>query len=200
MYVNNLSSGPRLDLPRLNLDRRTLPMRTRAKYDAVRTLISSGSTDGAVASALGIPRETVRDWRRAASAGRAYGTKLDPACPVCSLGAPFDKPAYAYLLGLYLGDGWLSEHPRSVFKLRVSLDARQPAIVDESRRPSQTSRLASASAASRDVGALSWEPTGSTGTACSRSTDPAGSIPAVSSSQGGSARSQRRSPIGCCAD
>jgi hypothetical protein len=33
-----------------------------------------------------------------------------------------------------LGDGCLSEHPRSVFKLRVSLDARQPAIVDECTR------------------------------------------------------------------
>ena len=39
--------------------------------------------------------------------------------------------AYAYLLGLYLGDGCLSAHPRSVFKLRICLDAAYPRIVDE---------------------------------------------------------------------
>jgi hypothetical protein len=35
---------------------------------------------------------------------------------------------------VYLGDGCLSEHPRGVFKLRVSLDARQPAILEECSR------------------------------------------------------------------
>jgi len=109
-------------------------MRSRAQYDAVLRLIAAGATDGAVANVLGIPRETVRDWRRAAGAGKRYVTKLDPACPVCCPGVPFDKSAYAYLLGLYLGDGWLSEHRRKVFKLRVSLDARQPAIFEECKR------------------------------------------------------------------
>jgi hypothetical protein len=32
---------------------------------------------------------------------------------------------------LYLGDGCLSEHRREVFKLRISLDARYPGIVEE---------------------------------------------------------------------
>jgi hypothetical protein len=50
---------------------------------------------------------------------------------VCSTSALLDEHAYAYLLEMYLGDGCLSEHPRAVFKLRVSLDARQPAIVEE---------------------------------------------------------------------
>jgi hypothetical protein len=38
---------------------------------------------------------------------------------------------YAYLLGLYLGDGCLSAHPRDVFRLRIFLDLRYPRIVDE---------------------------------------------------------------------
>jgi hypothetical protein len=38
--------------------------------------------------------------------------------------------AYAYLLGLYLGDGHLSKL-RRVYRLRVSLDARYPSIIDE---------------------------------------------------------------------
>jgi hypothetical protein len=41
------------------------------------------------------------------------------------------SPAYPYLLGLYLGDGYLARHPRDVYKLRVFLDARYPGIVRE---------------------------------------------------------------------
>jgi hypothetical protein len=39
--------------------------------------------------------------------------------------------AYAYLLGLYLGDGTLSKHPRGVLRLRVFLDRAYPGIVAE---------------------------------------------------------------------
>jgi hypothetical protein len=38
--------------------------------------------------------------------------------------------AYAYLLGLYLGDGHLSEHPRS-HRLRIHLDRSYPQIIAE---------------------------------------------------------------------
>jgi hypothetical protein len=36
-----------------------------------------------------------------------------------------------HLLGLYLGDGRLSAHPRGVYKLRIALDARYPRIIDD---------------------------------------------------------------------
>jgi hypothetical protein len=39
--------------------------------------------------------------------------------------------AYAYLLGLYLGDGSISTHPRGVYKLRIFLDRKYPEIVGE---------------------------------------------------------------------
>lgn len=42
-----------------------------------------------------------------------------------------DGVAYAYLLGMYLGDGCISGHPRGVWRLRVTLDAVYPAIVAE---------------------------------------------------------------------
>jgi hypothetical protein len=38
---------------------------------------------------------------------------------------------YVHLLGLYLGDGCLSAHPRGVYKLRLYLDAKYPSIIDE---------------------------------------------------------------------
>jgi len=57
------------------------------------------------------------------------------ACPRC--GGPRDPfPgllifSYAYLLGLYLGDGCLLKHPRGVFRLHIALDAAHPVIADE---------------------------------------------------------------------
>jgi hypothetical protein len=40
---------------------------------------------------------------------------------------------YAYLFGLYLGDGMLSPGRRHVWHLRISLDARYPAIIERGR-------------------------------------------------------------------
>lgn len=40
-------------------------------------------------------------------------------------------PEYVYLLGLYLGDGSISAHARGVFKLRLTLDAVYPGIIQE---------------------------------------------------------------------
>jgi hypothetical protein len=40
------------------------------------------------------------------------------------------RPAYAYLLGLYLGDGCISAGPRGSHRLRVVLDERYPRIID----------------------------------------------------------------------
>jgi hypothetical protein len=45
---------------------------------------------------------------------------------------PEDEPSYSHLLGLYLGDGCLSEAPRTV-QLIITCDQRYPAIVDDSR-------------------------------------------------------------------
>jgi hypothetical protein len=51
-------------------------------------------------------------------------------CTIC----PALPAAYVYLLGMYLGDGCLSEHRRAVYKLRISLDARYPGIAAECER------------------------------------------------------------------
>jgi hypothetical protein len=39
--------------------------------------------------------------------------------------------SYSYLLGLYLGDGLISRHPREVYRLRVFLDPKYPLIIRE---------------------------------------------------------------------
>jgi hypothetical protein len=93
-----------------------------------------GLSTSEVARRLGVPRATVRDWL----AGRLpRGFHRDGVgCSEC--GGLHDlealPPAYVYLLGMYLGDGCLSEHRRKVFKLRISLDARYPEIAAECER------------------------------------------------------------------
>jgi hypothetical protein len=42
-----------------------------------------------------------------------------------------DRDAYAYLLGIYLGDGYICARPRGVWLLRITLDAAYPGIVAE---------------------------------------------------------------------
>jgi hypothetical protein len=102
-------------------------------------LAADGHTATEVARLLGVPRATVRDWmygriprraRRAASGG----------CVRCGDVHDFDSLplVYVYLLGMYLGDGCLSAHRREVFKLRISLDARYPEILDECREAIRT--------------------------------------------------------------
>jgi hypothetical protein len=40
---------------------------------------------------------------------------------------------YAYLLGIYLGDGWLSLSPGKAAVLRVTLDADYPRVIEETK-------------------------------------------------------------------
>jgi hypothetical protein len=46
--------------------------------------------------------------------------------------------AYAYLLGLYLGDGCLSWHRRDVYCLRITLDVKYPNIIADCARAMAT--------------------------------------------------------------
>lgn len=93
-------------------------------------LLASGLTAAEVSRRTGIPRRTVADW----VAGRIPRRRSPTACTACD-GAPHDyerlPDIYAYLLGLYLGDGYIASHRRGVHKLRITLDAAYPGIVDE---------------------------------------------------------------------
>jgi hypothetical protein len=45
-----------------------------------------------------------------------------------------DLASYAYLLGLYLGDGHISAQRKGVYQLRISMDSRYPQIIGETVR------------------------------------------------------------------
>lgn len=113
-------------------------MRPEAEYREALALIRSGVNDCEVGRRLGIPRGTIRTWRVALAAGSGGRTEswsgsrdgrpMD--CFRCTHGF-IDEEAYAYLFGVYLGDGCLSPHPRGVYRLRIACDLKYPDIINE---------------------------------------------------------------------
>ncbi|RZT12078.1 hypothetical protein EV589_5239 [Mycobacterium sp. BK558] len=102
------------------------------EFEQVRLLIAGGLNDCAIARVTGIPRGTVRDWR----------WKPPPSLIRANPGAPcgtlhdvdaLPEAAYACLLGMYLGDGWISRAGRS-WRLRISCDTKYPVIIDRCRQ------------------------------------------------------------------
>jgi hypothetical protein len=112
-------------------------MRPDSEFRAAQELIASGLNDCQISRATGIPRPTIRDWRT--GRGR-HGPPRRSGCPICEE-HPLDPANYAYLLGLYLGDGCISAMPRGVFKLRIALDSRYPGIIEECRQAMRRIRL-----------------------------------------------------------
>lgn len=105
-------------------------MRTLAEFDEARRLSASGLPDAEVAERTGIPRRTISGWRRGDAQGRPRRTTSGR----CEQGHDFGElpgDLYAYLLGLYLGDGCISAAPRGVWRIRITLDARYPGIVQD---------------------------------------------------------------------
>jgi Homeodomain-like domain len=109
-------------------------MRRIEERELVDRLVADGLNDCEIARHTGIPRSTVRDWRRGvrgATAAVRQRRRRAHSCAVC-LGRDPSPPAskYAYLLGMYLGDGCISAGART-YKLRITLDAGYPGIVAE---------------------------------------------------------------------
>ena len=113
-------------------------MRSIEEVSRVLALVEAGLNDCEISRETGIPRGTIRDWRRGITPRRRSLGKRDLAqasCPQCGhprhefLSLP--PRDYAYLLGLYLGDGCISAAQRGVFRLRITLDSKYPGIVRE---------------------------------------------------------------------
>ena len=98
-------------------------MRSLAERRAVQKLLEGGASDSTIAAITQVPRSTVELWRRHPERGPREAEPAQDWRPV-------DPPAYAYLLGLYLGDGCLNP---AGSPLMIALDARYPGIVDSAQ-------------------------------------------------------------------
>jgi hypothetical protein len=105
-------------------------MRSAEEFNAAQRLIAAGVNDCEIARRLGIPRPTIQDWRRRPQ--RRSRLDNDSPCGSKHEFAALAAVPYSYLLGLYLGDGCLSRD-RRVWKLRIVLDKKYPAIIDRCR-------------------------------------------------------------------
>ena len=115
-------------------------MRTREEVALVLELVAAGRNDCEISRETGIPRGTVRQWRKGQTPDfdRLYayegpdGQPRGRVCIVCG-GDPLALPQapYTYLLGLYLGDGCLTACPRNVYKLRIACGDRYPGLIRE---------------------------------------------------------------------
>ncbi|MFJ9984266.1 helix-turn-helix domain-containing protein [Streptomyces globisporus] len=95
-------------------------------------LLRSGTGNAEVARRLSVPRGTVPYWlpRDRSKPGECPG-KHSPSCHRCD-GTVLDEPAYAYLLGLYLGERHISQcSAHRAPSLMITLDDDWPGIQDE---------------------------------------------------------------------
>ncbi|MEI5523427.1 helix-turn-helix domain-containing protein [Streptomyces brasiliscabiei] len=89
-------------------------------------LVAQGRSLNSVSRETGISRAAIRSWQE----------RLEPLSrmTVPDPGPPADEHAYAYLLGLYLGDGCISAHPRGTgYYLRIACADAWPGLIEQCR-------------------------------------------------------------------
>ena len=101
-------------------------MHAQEEVDRALALCREDLTTSDVARRMGIARSTVKDWRAGRTPARRETWTLECAHHDVAL---LDGAAYAYLLGMYLGDGCISAAPRGNWRLRITLDSSYGGIV-----------------------------------------------------------------------
>jgi len=98
--------------------------------DKALEMLALGLSQAEVSRRTGISRAAIRDWQHGNVPKRrreAHGPYERDTCPLIEEVA---TPAYAYLLGLYLGDGTISTMPKGVFRLRIFCCDAYPHLMD----------------------------------------------------------------------
>jgi hypothetical protein len=112
-------------------------MRTDDEYRQILIYWEQGNDQSHIARLTGIPRGTVKDCiKRFGSLKQFNEDRLtkpkEPPTLVDLHEGTYAREigeAYAYLSGIYLGDGYINKEPRT-YKLRISLDTKYPNIID----------------------------------------------------------------------
>jgi len=96
-----------------------------ADFEEVQRLARAGLSGYEISRQLGMPRATVQRWRSLARAPRSTPDRIP------TIWRPADPASYAYLLGVYLGDGHIWQGGRTSSRLSVTLDLTYPQVIEE---------------------------------------------------------------------
>jgi hypothetical protein len=114
-------------------DRHARRMRAIEEVRQVLALVDAGLNDCEIERRTNIPRRTILGWRHG-RVPRFAKSDAPASCRQCGhpehdfLALP--GSAYPYLLGLYLGDGFIAKHART-FRLTIFMDRAYPLVVLE---------------------------------------------------------------------
>lgn len=105
-------------------------MYSRKIIDETFRLRTLGLTDKQIAAQCGVSIFAVRHWRHGTRRTPKTGSGRADYCPQCGTG-PLAPGAYLYLLGLYLGDGYIGRIRRDVTYLSVICGDTWPGLMTE---------------------------------------------------------------------
>jgi hypothetical protein len=104
-------------------------MHPRSSVDLALLLSGRGVLDRENALICGVSIGAIRHWRYGnRRTSESQQQRPESRCPRCHE-VPLDEAAYAYLLGLYLGDGSLSRGRRDVYALSVQCCDGWPGLI-----------------------------------------------------------------------
>lgn len=108
-------------------------------------LLAQGLTVAEVSRRTGVSRWAVRDWRLRVDQRKSLYSRPITPCPRCQTPRTPVEPAdsYAYLLGLYLGDGYISpagNPSKEVWALRIICADAYPGLKQECATAMRTIR------------------------------------------------------------
>lgn len=104
------------------------------EFELVRFYLDWGLNNCQIERLTEIPRNTVRTWRQRSLEGLTNSSHQqgagERACPRCGRGR-LNEAAYAYLLGIYLGDGHIARCPKAVYRLTIVQDQKYVGLISE---------------------------------------------------------------------
>src|SRR5580704_4896412 len=137
-------------------------------------LIEQGFTLRSISMSTSVSRSTLRDWRDHPE--KQHRRAVCPRCDPVHRGLPEPTREYTYLLGLYLGDGYISpigDRSKGVWMLRIMCADAWPGLQEECKNSLRAVRPGKKYPRSNAMDAPTYSPGRSTGPVCSPSMVPA---------------------------
>lgn len=112
-------------------------MRTREDKTSILKLRDIGFNHSSISEQLGIPRPTVRDICKRYADVSQLAAEFDSKSSGCGFEShrqhwsKKQESAYCYLLGMYLGDGYISNSGQRADRLRVTADKKYGKILEK---------------------------------------------------------------------